>query len=47
MDLHFFKDHVLAKTSIKKADYILLYEQNWLNEGTEALVLKKTVASSK
>ena len=33
--------------SIKQADYLLLYEQNWLKEGTEALVLKKTAESSK
>ena len=26
---------------------LLLYEQNWLKEGTEALVLKKTAESSK
>ena len=32
---------------IKQADYLLLYEQNWLKEGTEALVLKKTAESSK
>ena len=32
---------------IKQADYILLYEQNWLKEGTEALVLKKAAESSK
>ena len=32
---------------IKQAGYLLLYEQNWLKEGTEALVLKKTAASSK
>ena len=31
----------------KQADYLLLYEQNWLKEGTVALVLKKTAASSK
>ena len=31
----------------KQADYLLLYEQNWLKEGTEALVLKKTAESSK
>ena len=34
-------------TSDLKADYLLLYEQNWLKEGTEALVLKKTAVSSK
>ena len=33
--------------SIKQADYILLYEQNWLKEGTEGLVLKITAESSK
>ena len=32
---------------LSQADYLLLYEQNWLKEGTEALVLKKTAASSK
>ena len=32
---------------IKQADYLLLYEQNWPKEGTEALVLKKTAESSK
>ena len=32
---------------IKQAAYLLLYEQNWLKEGTEALVLKKTAESSK
>ena len=32
---------------IKQAHYLLLYEQNWLKEGTEALVLKKPTASSK
>ena len=32
---------------IKQADYLLLYEQNWLKEGTEALVLKKTAESRK
>ena len=31
----------------KQADYLLLYEQNWLKEGTEALVLKKAAESSK
>ena len=31
----------------KEADYLSLYEQNWLKEGTEALVLKKTAESSK
>ena len=31
----------------KQADYLFLYEQNWLKEGTEALVLKQTAASSK
>ena len=31
----------------RRPDYLLLYEQNWLKEGTEALVLKKTAASSK
>jgi hypothetical protein len=31
---------------IKQADYLLLYEHNWLKEGTEALVLKKTAESS-
>ena len=30
-----------------QADYLLLYEQNWLKEGTEGLVLKKTADSSK
>ena len=30
-----------------QADYLLLYEQNWLKEGVEAMVLKKTAASSK
>ena len=35
------------KSGPKQADYLLLYEQNWLKEGTEALVLKKTAASSK
>ena len=33
--------------SIKQADYLLLYEQNWLKEGTEGIVLKKTAESSK
>ena len=33
--------------TIKQANYLLLYEQNWLKEGTEGLVLKKTAASSK
>ena len=28
-------------------DYLLLYEQNWLKEGNEALVLKKPAESSK
>ena len=38
----------IAKShQIKQADYLLLYEQNWLKEGTEALVLKKTAESSK
>ena len=32
---------------IKQADYLLLYEQNWLKEGTEGIVLKKTAESSK
>jgi hypothetical protein len=32
--------------TIKQADYLLLYEQNLLKEGTEALVLKKTAESS-
>ena len=31
----------------KQADYLLLYERNWLKEGTEALVLKKAAVSSK
>jgi hypothetical protein len=32
---------------MKQADYLLLYEQNWLKEGTEVLVLEKTAASRK
>ena len=36
-----------CENGIKQADYLLLYEQNWLKEGTEALVLKKTAESSK
>ena len=43
MGLHGFFYH----PAIKQADYLLLYEQNWLKEGTEALVLKKTAESSK
>ena len=46
-----FVDSGFVKTSdelvIKQADYLLLYEQNWLKRGTEALVLKKTAESSK
>ena len=43
---------ILIRTNLlsdmkKQADYLLLYEQNWLKEGTEALVLKKTAESSK
>ena len=39
----------LNKTHLvrNQADYLLLYEQNWLKEGTEVLVLKKTAALSK
>ena len=41
------KDVSFHMRYIKQADYLLLYEQNWLKEGTEALVLKKTAESSK
>ena len=40
-----FRLNILS--SIKQADYLLLYEQNWLKEGTEGLVLKKPAESSK
>ena len=33
--------------AIKQAYYLLLYEHNWLKEGTDGLVLKKTAESSK
>ena len=39
----FSKKHIWKE----QADYLLLYEQNWLKEGTEALVLKKPAESSK
>ena len=32
---------------IKQSDYLLLYEQNWLKEGTEKLVLKKPAESNR
>ena len=39
--------HGLNQAHIKQGDYLLLYEQNWLKEGTEGIVLKKTAESSK
>ena len=41
------KMEMVCTYHIKQADYLLLYEQNWLKEGTEALVLKKTAESSR
>ena len=42
-----FSPQISLLACFKQADYLLLYEQNWLKEGTEALVLKITAASSK
>ena len=41
MDAHFINCFIVHDVQ-KQADYLLIYEQNWLKEGTEALVLKKT-----
>ena len=39
---YFIERRIFAKNEgLKQADYLLLYEQNWLKEGTEVLVLKK------